>query len=470
MGRTETAEKGEKPMGRLATKVYSILLAGGTGTRLWPVSRELYPKQLVKFIGNDSLVQSTIKRLAPVLDAERVRIVCGEQHLHEMSRHMEDIGLHPDGKIICEPSGRNTAPAILLATYQTLKTEKDAILCVFPADHVIRDLGRFHNRLKAAIRLADQGHIVTFGITPNYPETGYGYVEGGQEVSEGALTIHRFIEKPDKETAQKYVAAGNFFWNSGMFAFRASVILDEFRTYQPEIFEKMTALFSGPDPIAKEAYEQLPDISIDYAVMERTRKGVVLPSDFGWSDIGSWKSLYDFLPKDSDQNVIDGDVIAKDTRSCFIMGRDRLIATNHLKGMVVVETPDSIFVSDIEHSRDVKSIVASLKEKGRTEYHQHRTIHFPWGSRTLLEQKDDFTISRLIIYPNAAMQADLEASNILLLLVLDGSAHIKTLQREHDLHRGESTTFTDDGGVSIVNSGDRTLCLIQVHIGGKLNI
>jgi mannose-1-phosphate guanylyltransferase/mannose-6-phosphate isomerase len=457
-------------MDKSTTKVYPILLAGGTGSRLWPVSRELFPKQLVKFIGNDSLVQSTIKRLIPVLDVDRVRIVCGQQHFHEMARHMQDIGLQPLGKIICEPSGRNTAPAILLAVYHTLSSEKDAILCVFPADHVIRDIAGFHDRLKAAIRLADQGYIVTFGITPHYPETGYGYVEGGREVAEGARLIQRFVEKPDKETAQKYIGAGNFFWNSGMFAFRASVIMDEFRTYQPEILTQMDAIFSGSDPIAKEDYDQLPDISIDYAVMERTRKGVVLPSDFGWSDIGSWKSLYDFLVKDTDGNVVEGDVIAKDTQNCFIMGRERLIATNHLRNMVVVETPDSIFVSDIDHSRDVKSIVASLKAKGRKEYHRHRTVQFPWGSRTLLEKKDDFTVCRLIIYPHASMPAKPDAPATLHLFVLTGIAGIKIDRRENRLHPGESTTLTDGTTASVENKGDQFLNLIQVQIGGKPDV
>ena len=224
-------------------KAYAILLAGGTGTRLWPVSRQLYPKQLVKFIGDDSLVQSTIKRLSPVMDPDCVRIVCGEQHFHEIARHVQDIGLQADGKILCEPSGRNTAPAILLAVLNVLHSDKDAVLCVFPADHVIGDMNQFHERLRAAIRLADQGYIVTFGITPHYPETGYGYVEGRQEVGEGALTVNRFVEKPDKKTAQQYITAGNFFWNSGMFAFKASVILEEFRTHQPDLLKKMNAIF-----------------------------------------------------------------------------------------------------------------------------------------------------------------------------------------------------------------------------------
>ncbi len=456
------AEKEKNHMENSANNVYAVLLAGGTGTRLWPVSRQLYPKQLVKFIGDDSLVQSTIKRLSPVLDTQNVRIVCGEQHFHETARHMQGIGLQADGKIICEPSGRNTAPAILLAVLHILSEEKDAVLCVFPADHVIGDIERFHDRLEAAIRLADRGYIVTFGITPHYPETGYGYVEGDAAVGEGALRVKRFVEKPDKETAQQYIKAGNFFWNSGMFAFKASVIMDEFRVWQPDLLEKMTTMFDPSTPITKKDYDRLPDISIDYAVMEKTTRGVVLPSDFGWSDIGSWKSLYDFLPKDADLNVIDGDVIANDTRGCFILGSDRLIAVNHLKDTVVVETPDSIFVSDIDHSRNVKSIVARLKEKGRKEYHQHRTIHYPWGSRTWLEQKADFTVSRLKIYPASTLQADRDTPAAMHLVVVKGTARVTTDGQTLILQQGKSTVITEKGVVTVENTGDQPIYLIQV--------
>jgi mannose-1-phosphate guanylyltransferase/mannose-6-phosphate isomerase len=445
-----------------ASNVYAILLAGGTGTRLWPVSRQLHPKQLVKFIGDESLVQSTIKRLSPVLDTENVRIVCGEQHYHETARHMQGIGLQPEGKIICEPSGRNTAPAILLAVLHTLIVEKDAVLCVFPADHVIGNIERFHQRLEAAIRLADRDYIVTFGITPHYAETGYGYVEGDAAVSEGALCLKRFVEKPDSKTAQQYIKAGNFFWNSGMFAFKASVILDEFRTWQPDLLEKMNAIFDPARPITKEAYDRLPDISIDYAVMEKTTRGVVLPSDFGWSDIGSWKSLYDFLPKDADLNVIDGDVIANDTRGCFILGSDRLIAVNHLKDTVVVETPDSIFVSDIDHSRNVKSIVARLKATGRKEYHQHRTVHYPWGSRACLEQKEDFTVSRLMIYPASTLQMDMEAPAAMHLVLVKGAARVTTVGQTLILNQGMSTAITEKGLVSVENTGGEPIYLIEV--------
>ena len=446
-------------------KVYAILLAGGTGTRLWPVSRELYPKQLVKFIGDDSLVQSTIKRLSPVLDADCLRIVCGQQHFHEVARHIQDIGLQADGKVICEPSGRNTAPAILLAVLNVLNADPEAVLCVFPADHVIGEMDGFHERLAAAIRLAGQGFVVTFGITPHYPETGYGYVEGGQEVGEGALTINRFVEKPDRKTAQQYIAAGNFFWNSGMFAFKASIMLEEFRTYQPGLLGKMSAIYDGTNPIDQADYDQLPDISFDYAIMEKTARGVVLPSDFGWSDIGSWKSLYDFLPKDDGLNVIDGDVISNDTRGCFILGRDRLIATNHLENLVIVETPDSIFVSDIDHSRDVKSIVARLKASGRKEYHQHRTVHFPWGSRTLLEQKDAYSVRRLLIYPESTLEAEVTPDAAMNLIAVKGSARVDASGKPQDLTPGKTLTVSTPGNVKIENRSDEPIYLIQVLLG-----
>jgi mannose-1-phosphate guanylyltransferase/mannose-6-phosphate isomerase len=446
------------------SNAYAILLAGGTGTRLWPVSRELYPKQLVKFIGNDSLVQSTIKRLDPLLDLQKTRVVCGEQHYHEIARHIDDIGLVSEGKIIQEPSGRNTAPAILLAAFHIHHAAADGIMCVFPADHVIGNIAAFHERLGVAIELAHGGHIVTFGIKPNYPETGYGYIESGAGVSKGALKVKRFVEKPDRSTAERYVKAGNFFWNSGMFAFKASALLEEFKTYQPKMLAAMEACFSVDQPLAAEDYDRLENISIDYAIMEKTDKCVVVPSEFGWSDIGSWKSLYDFLEKDDANNVIDGDVIAQDTRNCFIQGHDRLIATNRLRDMVVVETPDSIFVSDIEHSRDVKSIVTELKDRGRKEYQQHRTVYHPWGISKLLEQRANFKTAELTVYPDSKLQLSDDKNRIQHLFVLNGEARIRDQAHDMIVSSGESFTSTAKGPVRVENAGKKEICLIQIQL------
>ncbi len=437
--------------------VYAVLLAGGTGTRLWPVSRELYPKQLVQFIGHDSLVQSTIKRLSPVIDTDNVRIVCGEKHFHEIARHIDMLGISSAGKIITEPCGRNTAPAILLAVLNIVKTSPDAVLFIFPADHVIRDIDLFHQKIKSAINLADKGHIVTFGIQPNYPETGYGYIEGDAALPEGALTIKRFLEKPDKKTAQKFVDAGNFFWNSGMFAFKASVIIDEIQTHMPELLSNMQTSLSVKPSISLEEYQMLPNISIDYAVMEKTQKGSVLPSDFGWSDIGSWKSLYDFLPKDADGNVIDGAVEVQNTQNCFILGYERLIATNRLKDMVIVETPDAIFVSDIDNSRDVKTIVDRLKEKGRDEYHHHRTVYNQWGSATLLEKKDNYQVSRLVVYPGSAT----DIPGMVNLSVVKGTARLTDGKL---LETGMSLMISENQSCVVKNEGKEPLYLIEIKM------
>jgi mannose-1-phosphate guanylyltransferase/mannose-6-phosphate isomerase len=434
--------------------VYPVLLAGGTGTRLWPVSRELYPKQLVRFIGEYSLVQSTIKRLEPLLDVKMVRIVCAKEHFHETARHMEGIGVSPDGKIICEPCGRNTAPAILLALLDILEKDEDAVLCVFPADHVIKDIHRFHDRLKAAVKLAEGGYIVTFGIKPHYPETGYGYIEGGRILSSGAAAIKRFVEKPDKKTALRYLEAGNFYWNSGMFAFRAGAMLEEFERFQPHLLGMMREITAKKRMLTKRRYEKLDNISIDVAIMEKTKKGVVLPSDFGWSDIGSWKSLYDFLPKDGNGNVIDGDVVTENTKNCFIMGRERLIATNRIDGMVVVDTPDSVFVSDIENSRDVKNIVARLKQSKRKEYHQHRTIHYKWGSVTLLGQKKGFAVRGLLIYPGSSYRIINSKACVMQIVAVSGLIKVDSGKGLKALERGEAVFISGRERISIFNSGD----------------
>lgn len=445
--------------------VYAVLLAGGTGTRLWPVSRELSPKQLVKFIGQDSLIQSTIKRLSPVIDADRIRVVCGKEHFNEIARHMEKIGIEPNGKILSEPCGRNTAPAILLSILKILSTEADAVLCVFPADHVIKDTEGFHDKIKASVRLAKKGHVVTFGIQPHYPETGYGYIEGAEALSEGAFAVKRFVEKPDIDTARKYLAAGHYFWNSGMFTFRASVMLEEFAHYQPEILSAMQSLNLDVPEKTQNGYELLPNISIDYAIMERTQKGAVLPSDFGWSDIGSWKSLYDFLPKDYNGNVFEGDIIAEDTKDCFVMGHDRLIATNRLRNMVVVETPDAIFVSDLENSRNVKSLVQQIKKTGRWEHQRHRSVHHEWGTFTLLEKDDDYRVAKLVVYPGKSIRIKARRPIVKHISMTGGQAALISDNQQRLLKTGDSVEISENRQVELQNTGSMPLQIVQVRIG-----
>ncbi len=449
-------------------KTYSVLLAGGTGSRLWPVSRELLPKQLVNLAGDDSLIQNTIKRLSPVLDAGNMRIVCGEEHFFEVARHLEEIGVPSEGKIITEPCGRNTAPAILLATLDILRKEKDAVIVVFPSDHVIGDIEEFHECLKKAVSLAGMNYIVTFGVKPGYPETGYGYIEGGRKLKESALAIKRFVEKPDEKTAGHYVRAGNFFWNSGMFAFRASVLVREFMSFEPEMLKMMKKIISGGKSVSCKEYSRLPDISIDYAVMEKTKKGAVLPSDFGWSDIGSWKSLYDFLPKNEDNNVVEGDVILKDTRNCFIKGGDRLIVANDLDNIVVVETPDTVFVSDLNKSKNVKSIVSDLKKQGRKEYKAHTKVYRPWGTYTILEENAHTKIKRIVVYPGAKLSLQMHHHRSEHWIVVHGTAKIVNGDQTVFLEENQSTYVPKTTPHRLENPGKIPLHIIEVQIGNYL--
>jgi len=444
--------------------IFPVLLAGGSGTRLWPVSRELYPKQLVNFIDEDSLVQGTIRRLAPVLDRENVRIVCGQEHFSETGKQLSELGMRPEDKIIPEPCGRNTAPAILLALLNILREDADATLFVFPADHVIRDVDRFHDHLNRAASLADQGFIVTFGIKPTYPETGYGYIEGRDAVDRRALSIERFVEKPDRDTAAAYIRAGNFFWNSGMFAFKGRVMADEYRRLAPDMLQTMKALLDKGRPIKEAEYQRLPNISFDCAIMENTSQGVVLPSDFGWSDIGSWKSLYDFLPKDADNNVIGGDVVVQHATNCFILGHDRLIAANHIDGVVIVETPDSVFVSDLEHSRDVKEIVGTLKHQRRREYKKHNAENHPWGRSTLLEDKDDLKIVKRYITPGSTYRESFRGDLLWHVLVVEGRGVFMLNGRRVSVERGYSESVVNPVRMSLENTSQAPLLILETRV------
>ncbi len=455
-------------MSKKGINTYPVLLAGGTGSRLWPISRELYPKQLVNLVGADSLIQSTIKRLLPELEAKRVRIVCGEEHFYEIARHLEEIKVPSKGKIITEPCGRNTAPAILLALLDILKSEKDAVLLIFPSDHIINDVAEFRKRLKKAITLARKNYIVTFGIKPNSPETGYGYIEGIKAVNKDALTIKRFVEKPDEKTAWNYIKAGNFYWNSGMFAFKASVLLKEFKTYEPSLLRKVQKMISNSGDVSFEEYSKLPDISIDYAIMEKTRKGVILPSDFGWSDIGSWKSLYDFLPKGDNNNVVEGDVILKETKNCLIRGDNRLIVVNDLENIVVVETPDTVFVSDLNKSKNVKSIVRELKKQGRKEYKAHTKVYRPWGTYTVLEENRNTKIKRIVVYPGAKLSLQMHHHRSEHWIVAQGTAKIVNDNQTVYLEENQSTYVPKATRHRLENPGKIPLHIIEIQMGDYL--
>lgn len=444
--------------------VYPILLAGGSGTRLWPVSRELFPKQLVSFLGDEPLIQTTAKRLFPSFEPEKIRVVCGRDHSHEIVRDIEALGIEAKDKIVKEPCGRNTAPAILLGLLEILKHEKDAVVFIFPADHLIGDISAFHEKINTALSLACEDNIVTFGIMPNYPETGYGYIEASDNKKGEGFAIKRFVEKPDLNTAKSYLQAGNFFWNSGMFAFKASVMLEEFSKFKPEMVKQLQAIVSDGGTLDTDRYSQLESVSFDYAIMEHTQKGVVLPSGFGWNDIGSWKSLYDFMPKNGDGNVVlSSNVILQGTRNCFVMGHERLIAVNDLEDVVIVETPDAVFVSNMETSREVKNIVNTLKEGGRKEYQVHTKVNRPWGYYKILENTDHIKVNEIVVYENSKISDALISEAVKQLMVIGGTAEISFNGEVNVLESNQTVVIPANCAYTLENKTDVELHLIEVE-------
>ncbi len=455
-------------MAKRGLKVFAMLLAGGSGSRLWPLSRELYPKQLLSLIGDDTLVQSSVKRILPLITIDNIRIVCGKPHYHEIEKQLKSIRIPTENKIIVEPCGRNTAPAILLGVLSILKSEEDALIIVLPSDHIISSLNEFQNTLKSGIKYAERNFILTFGIKPCYPDTNYGYIEAIEAYDSKSLFVRNFHEKPDMPTAEEFVKKGNYFWNSGIFVFKASTIVSEFKKYQPEIFETMSRLFNLETSISQESYKKLPNISIDYAIMEKTNKCLVIPSHFGWSDLGSWKSLYDFLPKDDNNNVAKGDVVVRETRNSMIASQDRLVVANGLEGMVIVETNDAVLVSALNKSMDQKSLIELLKSKGRKEVETHTTINRPWGSFKVLEENNGNKIKRIIVLPGAKLSLQMHQHRSEHWVVVEGTAKVINGDRRLILNEGQYTYIPKRTVHRLENPSDSPLQVIEIQTGNYL--
>ncbi|MBF0451971.1 MAG: mannose-1-phosphate guanylyltransferase/mannose-6-phosphate isomerase [Candidatus Magnetomorum sp.] len=440
----------------------ALLLAGGSGTRLWPLSRVMYPKQVVRFIDNQSLIQHTLNRLLPAFSPDKIQVVCGNTHALNIQNDAQEINCKHDRLIVNEPCGRNTAPAILLGTLYIYETDPDAVIFVFPADHSVDRLENFYEKIAQADQLAREGNIVTFGITPEYPETGYGYIEASHQRIGDGYKIERFVEKPDIQKAEEYIKAGNFYWNAGMFAFKASVLINTFQTHMPDMLNDLKQMIANHH-LDEAHYQTLENISFDYAIMEKTHSGVVLPSNFQWTDIGSWKSLYDYLPKDNNKNVIiSDDAILQNTQNCLVQGHHRLIVLNRLSNIVLVDTHDALFVSDMDHSRDVKDAVALLKKQNRREYkvHTHQVMH--WGDIYILDEQADCVVSKIIIHPGAEIP---EMRNILEIKqwqVTSGYGVVKIDNITVQLQAGENVTIENGMTVAFENLSKEPLIFIEI--------
>jgi len=450
--------------------IQPVILAGGTGSRLWPLSRELYPKQLINLIGSHSLLQTTLQRVKDLPDTLPPIVVVGEEHRFLTKTQIDELGIFSEYHLLLEPVGRNTAAAICgAAVYAQRNLDDDAVLLVLPADHLITATESFAAAVQEAVQLAEKGSLTTFGIVPEHPETGYGYIARGE-----GSRVKSFVEKPDLQTAEQYIASGEYFWNSGMFAFPLELLLDELRQHNPSIVATMTeAVKEGTrDGIFfrfdRQAMERCPDDSIDYALMEKTDKAAVVKADIGWSDIGSWRALWELEGKDEHGNVVSGDVVMEDVENSLIRAGDTLVAAVGLRDTLVVETADAVLVAPISRAQDVKKIVEKLKKQGRNEFHTHRTVYRPWGSYTTLEMRERFQIKRITVNSKAKLSLQMHHHRHEHWVVVSGMARVTNGDKVVLLDENESTYITAGTRHRLENPGTIPLELIEVQIGSYL--
>jgi mannose-1-phosphate guanylyltransferase/mannose-6-phosphate isomerase len=453
-----------------------VILSGGAGTRLWPLSRELYPKQLLALTGERTMLQQTALRLEGLSAAAPV-IVCNEAHRFLVAEQLRQLNVEPRATIL-EPFGRNTAPAIALAAHAALKfaaagQNADPVLLVLPADHIIRDVPAFQKAVRAALPAAEQGKLVTFGIVPSAPETGYGYIQRG-EAGGGVHRIARFVEKPPAEKADEFLKSGDYYWNSGMFMFRARRYLQELERLAPEIAKACESAFANAKTdldftrIEPKAFESCPADSIDYAVMEKTSDAVVVPLDAGWSDVGSWAALHEASETDSHGNVARGDVIVEDSHGCYIYSESRLVAVVGLKDHVVIETKDAVLVAPQDRVQDVKKLVFRLKEQGRYEHSLHREVFRPWGSYDSIENGPRFQVKRLKVKPGATLSLQMHHHRAEHWIVVSGTARITRGDEVFLLEENQSTYIPVGVKHRIENPGKIPVHIIEVQSGSYL--
>jgi mannose-1-phosphate guanylyltransferase / mannose-6-phosphate isomerase len=454
--------------------LFPVILSGGSGTRLWPLSRSSLPKQLLPLNGSRTMIQETVLR-AGLPDAAPPILLCNDDHRFLVAEQMQQIGVEPSA-IVLEPEGRNTAPAAAVAALIGGETDPKAVMLLLPSDHVIADETAFRRAVMVATRAAQEGHIVTFGMTPTAPETGYGYVQRGAELPgvDGAFKVQRFVEKPDVETATGYVADGGYFWNGGMFVFRADVLLEELARQAPDILPAVR------DAVAKsqrdldfirldaDSFARAPNISIDYAVMERTGRAALVPCAMGWNDVGSWSSLWEIGSQDDAGNVIEGDVLVHDTRGSFVHSEKILTALVGVRDLVVVVTKDAVLVADKTRAQDVKAIVDRLRSAGRNEPMEHTVVFRPWGSFEVVDGGDRFLVNHVVVKPGGRVSLHMHHHRAEHWIVVQGTARVTCGEKTIILHENESTYIPLGEKHRLENPGKVPLRLIEVQSGPYL--
>ncbi len=460
------------------SKIIPIILGGGTGSRLWPLSRESFPKQFLKLTDDNdyTLIQKTYKRIENIENMTEPIIICNEEHRFIVGDQMNRINTKPLS-ILLEPEGRNTAPAIAIATLKALEDYKDPILLILSSDHEIKNVQKFTESIKKSIDLAKEGKLVIFGIIPTHPSTGYGYIKSLNKLSEDNLVsskVEKFIEKPDMETAQKLFENKHFTWNSGMFVFKASSILNELKVFAPEIIKncEKCLIKSQKDldflRLDKKTFTNCENISIDYAVMEKTKKAHVLPLNCGWDDIGTWDSLWNISQKDHEENAIKGKVLVKDTKNSLIRSEEKLVVSIGLDNIIIIETKDAVLVADKNKAQKVKNIVNTLNKKGLIEGRQHKKVFRPWGYYLSIENDSKWQIKKIEVNPGASLSLQMHRQRAEHWIVLKGTAKVEVDEKEYYLSENESTYIPLGSKHRLSNQGTKPLILIEVQSGNYL--
>ncbi len=450
-----------------------VIMAGGTGSRLWPMSRELHPKQFLRMHSSHSMLQETLKRLDGVGVSDPV-VICNEDHRFMVAEQLRQIDMLSHN-IILEPVGRNTAPAIALAALNAIAQGNDPIMLVLAADHIINDVEAFHRAIDLALPHAAAKSLVTFGIVPTGPETGYGYIQRGEcKNSSVVAPVQRFVEKPDSEVAQSYIETGEYYWNSGMFMFRAKRYLEELEKSRPDILAACRYALANTEcdknfiNVDRDAFSACPDDSVDYAVMEKTHDAVVIPLDAGWSDVGSWSALWEVSKKDSAGNALTGDTFLYDSRDCYINTDEKLVAAVGVENLVIVNTKDAVLVVDRSKVQDVKKIVEHLKKNKRSEYRQHREVYHPWGRCDILVAEKRFNVNRITVNPGEAFSLQMHHHRAEHWVVLSGTARVTTGDETFLITENQSTFIPVTVVHRLENPGNIPLELIEIQSGTYL--
>jgi mannose-1-phosphate guanylyltransferase len=448
-----------------------VVLAGGVGSRLWPLSRQLHPKQFLSLDGGLTMLQQTLGRLDG-LDTQAPIVICNEEHRFLVAEQLRQVA-SDNRHILLEPFGRNTAPAIALAAIAATQDDDDPLLLVLVADHQVQDIAQFHDSIKKAQSLADLGYLVTFGVVPTCPETGYGYIQQGPSLGPG-FGVRRFVEKPDAATAMIYLESGDYLWNSGMFLFRASRYLQELERFHPDMLhachQAMAKMEYDLDftRIGKDAFAQCEDISVDYAVMEKTQHAAVVPLTARWSDLGAWSSIWELSDKCEAGNSYHGDVIQTDTRNTMLRSESRLVAAIGLEDLVIIETKDAVLVADRHKTQDVKKIVERLKAEGRDEFNNHRVVYRPWGRYESVDRGQRYQVKRITVNPGAKLSVQMHHHRAEHWIVVSGTAEVTNGEATYLVCENESTYIPIGRIHALKNPGTLPLELIEVQSGSYL--